>query len=84
MRRRSGGRSGGLGSEAPGDACVLAEVGQALAGKLVVSIAAGVTTAWIRERIAAPEASYGPCRIRRLLVRAGATALAYQADLAAE
>ena len=30
---------------------VLSDAGQACAGKLVVSIAAGVTTAWIRERI---------------------------------
>ena len=33
---------------------LLSEVGPILAGKLVISVAAGVTIAWIRERIAAP------------------------------
>jgi pyrroline-5-carboxylate reductase len=63
---------------------VLAEVGQALSRKLVVSIAAGVTIAWIRERIAAPRGIVRAMPNTPALVRAGATALAYQADLAAD
>ncbi|MGZ8382580.1 MAG: pyrroline-5-carboxylate reductase family protein, partial [Nitrospira sp.] len=62
---------------------LLTEVGPALSGKLVVSIAAGVTTAWIRERIAAPRGIVRAMPNTPALVRAGATALAYEADLAA-
>lgn len=63
---------------------VLADVRQALSGKLVVSIAAGVTTAWIGERIAAPRGIVRAMPNTPAMVRAGATALAYQADLAAD
>ena len=62
---------------------LLTEVGPALSEKLVVSIAAGMTTAWIRERIAAPRGIVRAMPNTPALVRAGATALAYEADLAA-
>ncbi len=61
---------------------LLQEVGHTLAGKLVVSIAAGVTTAWIRERIASPRGVVRAMPNTPALVRAGATALAYETDLA--
>lgn len=60
---------------------VLKDVGEALAGKLVVSIAAGVTTAWIRERTVAPRGIVRAMPNTPALVREGMTALAYQADL---
>jgi pyrroline-5-carboxylate reductase len=63
---------------------LLADVGPALDGKLVVSIAAGVTTAWIRERIAASRGIVRAMPNTPALVRAGATALSYQADLPAD
>jgi pyrroline-5-carboxylate reductase len=63
---------------------LLADVGQVLAGKLVLSIAAGVTIAWIRERIAGARGIVRAMPNTPALVRAGATALAYQADLAAD
>lgn len=62
---------------------LLNEVGQALAGKLIVSIAAGVTISWIRERIVAPRGIVRAMPNTPALVRAGATALAYETDLAA-
>ncbi len=62
---------------------LLAEVGTALTGKLVVSIAAGVTTAWIRERIAAPRGIVRAMPNMPALVRAGATAVAYETGLSA-
>lgn len=62
---------------------LLADVGQSLTGKLVVSIVAGVTTAWIRERIAAPRGIVRAMPNTPAVVRAGATALASQADIAA-
>ena len=61
---------------------LLAEVGPALAGKLVISVVAGVTMAWISERIAAPRGIVRAMPNTPALVRAGATALAYPADLA--
>ena len=63
---------------------LLTDVGQALAGKLVLSIAAGVTIAWIHERIATPRGIVRAMPNTPALVRAGATALAYRADLAAD
>ena len=63
---------------------LLAEVGPLLAGKLVISVAAGVTIAWIRERIAPPRGIVRAMPNTPALVRAGATALAFQADLAAD
>ena len=57
---------------------LLTEVGPALSGKLVVSIVAGVTTAWIRERIQAPRGIVRAMPNTPALVRAGATALAYE------
>lgn len=62
---------------------VLNDARAALAGKLVVSIAAGVTTAWIRERIPAARAIVRAMPNTPALVREGVTALASQADLAA-
>ncbi len=62
---------------------VLSETGAALSGKLVVSIAAGVTTAWIRERIPAARAIVRAMPNTPALVREGVTALASQADLTA-
>ena len=47
-----------------------------------MSIAAGVTTAWIRERIQAPRGIVRAMPNTPALVRAGATALAYETDLA--
>lgn len=61
---------------------VLDDVGKALAGKLVLSIAAGVTTAWIGERIVTPRGIVRAMPNTPALVREGVTALAYQADLA--
>ena len=61
---------------------LLTEVGPALGGKLVVSIVAGMTTAWIRERIQAPRGIVRAMPNTPALVRAGATALAYETDLA--
>lgn len=61
---------------------LLEEVGRTLAGKLVVSIAAGVTTTWIRERIHAARGIVRAMPNTPALVRAGATALVYEADLA--
>lgn len=63
---------------------VLSEAGPALAGKLVVSIAAGVTMAWISERIAGPRGIVRAMPNTPALVREGVTALAYPADLRAE
>ena len=63
---------------------VLNDVGSALAGKLVVSIAAGVTTAWIGERIVTPRGFVRAMPNTPALVREGVTALAYQAGLQAE
>ncbi len=63
---------------------LLNDVGQAMTGKLVVSIAAGVTTAWIRERIVAPRGIVRAMPNMPALVREGVTALAYQADLPAD
>jgi pyrroline-5-carboxylate reductase len=60
---------------------LLTEVGPALNGKLVVSIVAGMTTAWIRERIKAPRGIVRAMPNTPALVRAGATALAYETDL---
>ncbi len=62
---------------------VLDDVGQALAGKLVLSIAAGVTTTWIGERIVTPRGIVRAMPNTPALVREGVTALAYQGDLAA-
>lgn len=63
---------------------VLKEVGPALSGKLVVSIAAGVTVAWMRERMAQPRGLVRAMPNTPALVREGVTALAYPADLAAD
>jgi pyrroline-5-carboxylate reductase len=63
---------------------LLTDVGQSLTGKLVVSIVAGVTTAWIRERLAAPRGIVRAMPNTPAVVRAGATALASQADIAAD
>jgi pyrroline-5-carboxylate reductase len=63
---------------------VLSDVGPALSGKLVVSIAAGVTVAWIRERVAQPRALVRAMPNTPALVREGVTALAYQPDLSAD
>ncbi|GMV51007.1 pyrroline-5-carboxylate reductase [Nitrospirales bacterium NOB] len=63
---------------------VLGGVGNELSGKLVVSIAAGVTTAWIRERAADARGIVRAMPNTPALVRAGVTALAYSADLQAE
>lgn len=63
---------------------VLDDVGQALAGKLVLSIAAGVTTAWIGERTRSPRGIVRAMPNTPALVREGVTALAYRADLAAD
>lgn len=63
---------------------VLSDAGPALAGKLVVSIAAGVTTAWIRERAAVSRGIVRAMPNTPALVREGVTALAYQADLRAD
>jgi pyrroline-5-carboxylate reductase len=63
---------------------LLAEVGPTLGGKLVISVAAGVTTAWIRERITGPRGIVRAMPNLPALVRAGATALTFQADLAAD
>ena len=62
---------------------VLKDARAALAGKLVVSIAAGVTTAWIRERIPAARAIVRAMPNTPALVREGVTALTSQADLPA-
>lgn len=63
---------------------VLSEVGPALSGKLVVSIAAGVTVAWIRERVVQPRGIVRAMPNTPALVREGVTALAYQPDLSAD
>lgn len=63
---------------------VVRDAGAALAGKLVVSIAAGVTTAWIRERVSTARGIVRAMPNTPALVREGVTALAYQADLAAD
>ncbi|HAN48603.1 MAG TPA: pyrroline-5-carboxylate reductase [Nitrospira sp.] len=60
---------------------VLSDAGQACAGKLVVSIAAGVTTAWIRERIVTPRGIVRAMPNTPALVREGVTALTCQPDL---
>lgn len=60
---------------------LLAEVGKALAGKLVVSIAAGVTTDWIRSRVTATRGVVRAMPNTPALVREGVTALAYQGEL---
>lgn len=60
---------------------VLSEVGQALTGKFVVSIAAGVTTAWILERVVAPRGIVRAMPNIPALVREGVTALSYQSDV---
>jgi pyrroline-5-carboxylate reductase len=62
---------------------LLKEVGGALAGKLVVSIAAGVTTDWICARIAAPRGMVRAMPNTPVLVREGMTALAYRTGLQA-
>ena len=63
---------------------VLRDAGSALSGKLVVSIAAGVTSAWIRERVSAARGIVRAMPNTPALVREGVTALAYQPDLAAD
>ncbi len=63
---------------------VLKDTGSALTGKLVVSIAAGVTTAWIRERVPGARGIVRAMPNTPALVREGVTALAYYADLAAD
>lgn len=63
---------------------VLSDAGPALAGKLLVSIAAGVTMSWIGARITAPRGIVRAMPNTPALVREGVTALAYQADLQAE
>ncbi|MCC6967435.1 MAG: pyrroline-5-carboxylate reductase [Nitrospira sp.] len=63
---------------------VLRDAGAALVGKLVVSIAAGVTTAWIRERVPGARGIVRAMPNTPALVREGVTALAYQTDLAAD
>ncbi|MBX3372174.1 MAG: pyrroline-5-carboxylate reductase [Nitrospira sp.] len=63
---------------------VLQDVSSALRGKLVVSIAAGVTTAWIQERVSAARGIVRAMPNTPALVREGVTALAYAADLAAD
>ena len=63
---------------------VLKDVGSALTGKLVVSIAAGVATAWIQERVPGARGVVRAMPNTPALVREGVTALAYQADLAAD
>lgn len=63
---------------------VLSEIGSALDGKLIVSIAAGVTVAWIRERVTQPRGIVRAMPNTPALVREGVTALAYQADLPAD
>lgn len=63
---------------------VLKNAGSALAGKLVVSIAAGVTTAWIQERVPAARAIVRAMPNTPALVREGVTALAHPPDLAAD
>ncbi|HNA25474.1 MAG TPA: pyrroline-5-carboxylate reductase, partial [Nitrospira sp.] len=60
------------------------EIGSALDGKLIVSIAAGVTVAWIRERVTQPRGIVRAMPNTPALVREGVTALAYQADLPAD
>lgn len=61
---------------------LLADVGSALAGKLVVSIAAGITTAWIKARVTSPRGIVRAMPNTPALVREGVTALAYDSDLA--
>lgn len=63
---------------------VLRDAGAALAGKLVVSIAAGVTTAWIREQVRAARGIVRAMPNTPALVREGVTALAYHPDLAGD
>ncbi len=60
---------------------LLSDAGPALGGKLVVSIAAGVTTAWLSERVTAPRGIVRAMPNTPALVREGVTAMAYQADL---
>ena len=60
---------------------LLNDVGQALTGKLVVSIAAGVTISWMCERIVTPRGIVRAMPNTPALVREGVTALACQADL---
>ena len=61
---------------------VLRDVGSALARKLVVSIAAGVPMAWIRDRVSTVRGIVRAMPNTPALVREGVTALAHQADLA--
>ena len=61
---------------------VLSDVGSALARKLVVSIAAGVPMAWIRDRVSTVRGIVRAMPNTPALVREGVTALAHQADLA--
>jgi pyrroline-5-carboxylate reductase len=56
----------------------LLELGPVLAGKLVVSIAAGVTIDWIGARVPTPRAIVRAMPNQPALVREGMTALAYQ------
>lgn len=63
---------------------VLRDAGAALAGKLVVSIAAGVTSAWIREQVPAARGIVRAMPNTPALVREGVTALAYHPDLAGD
>ncbi|MBX3236490.1 MAG: pyrroline-5-carboxylate reductase [Nitrospiraceae bacterium] len=63
---------------------VLAEVGASMAGKLVVSIAAGVTTEWIKSKVTAPRGIVRAMPNTPALVREGVTALAYQGDLSSD
>ncbi|MBA2487418.1 MAG: pyrroline-5-carboxylate reductase [Nitrospira sp.] len=60
---------------------LLNDVGQALTGKLVVSIAAGMTISWMCERIVTPRGIVRAMPNTPALVREGVTALACQADL---
>jgi pyrroline-5-carboxylate reductase len=60
---------------------VLAEVGSVLTGKLVISIAAGVTIEWIGARAAAPRGIVRAMPNTPALVREGVTALAYHGVL---